>query len=188
MHCVCGRGGRERRRRGKRRREEEEEGEAESEEEESKEQEREEEREAGERVEEESRCCFSYKQRRRLPFRFEVAASNLSPMSPLTRIPSLSGAYLADKTPCVLISLLFYSLLIQTPPTLARTPSLSPTTLVLSFSSLCSFWSPNSLSLPIPTSGAVPIQPTSDGAEERAIVQAGPNLALSIDWKAERGK
>lgn len=48
--------------------------------------------------------------------------------------------------------------------------------------------SPNSSSCTIPTTEAVAIQPTSDGAEERAIVPAGLTALLSIDWKAERRK
>ncbi|MEQ2243437.1 hypothetical protein ILYODFUR_007105 [Ilyodon furcidens] len=53
---------------------------------------------------------------------------------------------------------------------------------------LWSLVSPNSSSCTIPTTEAVAIQHTSDGAKERAIVPTGLTSLLSIDWKAEREK
>lgn len=54
--------------------------------------------------------------------------------------------------------------------------------------SLSSLMSPNSSSRTIPTTEAVAIQPTSDGAEERAIVPAGLTLALIYWLESRAGK
>lgn len=56
------------------------------------------------------------------------------------------------------------------------------------FHPLLPLMSPNSSSCIIPTTKAVTIQPTLDGATESAIVLTGFTPVLSIDWKTERGE